>query len=204
MSEPEGVSPDFPATVPTCAHCSHPLDPADTVQTGDRAFCGACYASLRAELEAAVAATTADVNYFQAGLGAVLGGAVGALAWWGFTVLTNIAFGLVAVAIGFLTGFGAVRFSGGKRTRGLQIVSVAVALVSFLAATYLVNMTFINRALASQGETVRLGFPPQTATLFIRVISANFHLMDVVFLAIVLWEAWKIPRPIALPPQVSA
>ncbi len=204
MSDPEGVSPDSPATVPTCAQCSRPLDPADTVQTGDRAFCGACYASLRAELEAALTATTTDVNYFQAGLGAVLGGVVGALAWWGFTVLTHIAFGLVAVAIGFLTGLGTVRFSGGKRTRGLQIISVTVALLSFLAATYLVNMTFINRALASQGETVRVAFPPQTATLALRVVSVNFGLMDVVFLAIVLWEAWKIPRPIALPPQGAA
>ncbi len=205
MSEPVAESaPRNVTEVAVCAQCAKALIPDDTIVAGGRTFCRACYASLRAEIEAAVAATRTDINYVQAAFGAVLGGAAGALAWWGFTVLTHIAFGLVAVAIGFLTGLGTVRFSGGKRTRGLQIISVTVALLSFLAATYLVNMTFINRALASQGETVRVAFPPQTATLALRVVSVNFGLMDVVFLAIVLWEAWKIPRPIALPPQGAA
>ncbi|MGE5361684.1 MAG: hypothetical protein ACM3NQ_21925 [Bacteroidales bacterium] len=203
MTEP-GIGNDTALTGAVCAQCSRTVELADTIMAGDRAFCRPCYASLRAELQSIAEATRTDVNYLQAALGAGLGGVIGTLAWWGFTVLTHIAFGLFAVAIGFLVGQGTVRFSGGKRSRGLQVLSVTVALLSYVAATYLVNMTFINQSLASEGAAFRLGFPPQTAALFFRVVSIGFGLMDVVFLAIVVWEAWKAPRPIALPPEVRA
>ena len=81
------------------------------------------------------------VNYPMAVAGAILGGALGTLAWWGFTALTHIAFGLVAVAIGFLVGHGAMRFADGKRTVGLQVLAVGVAAVCFIVATYLVNIS---------------------------------------------------------------
>jgi len=202
----ESLSDDTPDTAPVtnnCAQCSKALTVDDTVAAGDRLFCRSCYVSLRAELEKVVASMSADVNYPQAAIGAVLGGVVGALAWWGFTVLTHISFGLFAVAIGYLAGHGAVRFAGGKRSGGLQALSIAVALLSYLGAIYLVNMTFINKALATQGEAFRVGFPPQSLDLLIRVVTVDFGVMDLVFLAIVVYEAWKIPRPIALPPVAT-
>ena len=189
--------------VNNCAQCSKTLTADDTVAAGDRLFCRSCYLSLRAELETVVASMSADVNYPQAAVGAVLGGVVGALAWWGFTALTHIAFGLFAVAIGYLVGHGAVRFAGGKRSGGLQVLSIAVALLSYLFATYLVNMTFINKALATQGEAFRVGFPPRSLGLLIRVVTVDAGVMDLVFLAIVIYEAWKIPRPISLPPEAA-
>lgn len=202
MTEPAGEStPETAVVVDTCAQCSKALTADDTIAAGDRMFCRACYGSLRAELETVVASMSADVNYLQAAVGALLGGVVGALAWWGFTVLTHIAFGLFAVAIGFLVGHGAVRFAGGKRSGGLQALSVAVALLSYLGAIYLVNMTFINQALANQGDASRVGFPPQTLTMLFSVVTIDFGVMDLVFVAIVVWEAWRIPRPISLPSE---
>jgi hypothetical protein len=198
-SAPEPASP-----ADTCAQCSKMLAADDAIAAGDRLFCRSCYESLRVEIETAVAAMSADVNYAQAAVGAALGGVVGALAWWGFTVLTHIAFGLFAVAIGYLVGHGAVRFAGGKRSRGLQALSVAVSLLSYLFAVYLVNMTFINKTLATQGESFRVGFPPQSLDLLVRVVTVGFGAMDLVFLAIVVYEAWKIPRPVALPPRATA
>lgn len=204
MSQSEGSEATPSTAVPeTCAQCGRTLTPEDRVAAGDRVFCRACYASLRAELEQAVTSMSSDINYLNATLGAVLGGAVGAAAWWGFTVITSYAFGLVAIAIGFLTGFGTVKLAGDKRSGGLQAISVAVALASYAVATYLVNMTFANRALAAEGESFRLAFPPQSLEQFTRVVSLDFGLMDVVFLAIVVYEAWKIPRPLALPPNAA-
>lgn len=188
----------------TCAQCGKTLEASDRVASGDRVFCRSCYASLRQELEHAVVAMGADIPYARAALGAALGGVVGVLAWWGFTAVTSIAFGLVAVAIGFLVGQGTVRFAGGKRSGGLQALSISVALASYAVATFLVNMTFINRALAEKGETFRIGFPPQDAGFFFRVLSADFGAMDLVFLAIVVFEAWRIPKPLALPPGPAA
>ena len=65
-------------------------------------------------------------------------------------------------------------------------------------------MTFINKALAEKGDSFRIGFPPAQPDLFLKVVSLNFGVMDFVFLAIVVYEAWKIPRPISLPPDAAA
>jgi hypothetical protein len=176
----------------------------ESIESGGKWFCRDCYASLRAELGAAIAGLSTDVNYPKAVAGALLGGAAGAVAWWAFTALTHIAFGLFAVAIGFLAGRGAVMFSGGKRSRGLQAVAIGAAVVSYAVATYLVNMTFLNQAFANQGEGFRVGFPPQSIGLFASVVSAGFGVMDIVFLAIAVWEAWRIPRPLSLPPGAGA
>lgn len=187
-----------------CAQCVKLITPDDRVATGDKVFCNTCYADLRGQLETAVQAMSSDIRYPNAVLGAVLGGAAGALVWWGFTAVTRISLGLVAVGIGFAVGWATVRFAGEKRSGGLQVVSVTVATLSYLVATYLVNMTFINHALAGKGGDFRVLFPPQNVGLAVEVVRAGFDVMDVVFLAIVVYEAWKIPRPISLPrPRVA-
>lgn len=186
-----------------CAQCGRSVAFVERVDTADRSFCRTCYDQLQSELREVALQARKDIPYPAAITGAVLGGAVGALAWWGFTVLTSTALGLLAIAIGFLAGHGTVRFSGGKKSRELQVISVAVALVSFLAACYLVNMTFINKALEKSGDLQRLGFP-RNPSVFFEVIALNFGVMDVVFVAITLWEAWKIPAPLEIPPPKIA
>jgi hypothetical protein len=179
----------------TCARCDTTLTETDRVVASDRAFCRSCYEVLRFELQQAVARLSQDINYPLGALGAVLGGAAGALAWWGFTALTGIGFGLVAVVIGFLAGHGAVRFAGGKRSAGLQAIAIGAGTLAFLVASYLVNMTFINQTLQRRGEGWRVPFPPDRLETFYRVIAVNFGVMELVFLAIVVYEAWTIPRP---------
>jgi hypothetical protein len=191
-------------TSTTCARCEKTLTESDRIEASGRLYCRACYQTLRYQLQQAVGTLSKDVNYPLAVIGAVLGGVVGTLIWWGFTVLTNIAFGLVAVAIGFLVGHGAMRFAGGKRTTGLQVLAILIATISFFAATYLVNMTFINQELVKRGEAWRIPFPPSNLQVFYRVVAAGFGLMDVVFLAIVVWQAWAIPRPLRLPETPAA
>jgi hypothetical protein len=185
-------------TPSTCARCGTTLTASEGVEAGGRRYCRACYETLAHELRQAVAAMSTDVNYPLATVGALAGGALGVLAWWGFTVMTRISFGLVAVAIGYLVGHGAMRLSGGKRTRGLQILAIVVAALGFFVATYLVNMTFINTALGTAGDPRRLPFPPLGVEQFVRVVTARFGIMDVVFLGIVVWQAWSIPRPVRL------
>ena len=189
----DGPPPAAPSPT-TCARCDKTLTDGDRVIAGDRAFCRSCYEVLTFELQQAVARLSQDVNYPLAAVGAALGGAAGALVWWGFTALTGIAFGLVAVVIGFLTGHGAVRFAGGKRGAGLQAIAVGAGALAFFAASYLVNMTFINQALQQRGEAWRVPFPPDSLETFYRVIALNFGVMKLVFLAIVIYEAWTIPR----------
>jgi hypothetical protein len=181
-----------------CARCGRALAEGAGVEASGSLYCPACYETLAHQLRQAVAAMSTDVNYPLAALGAVAGGALGVLAWWGFTVVTKISFGLVAVAIGFLVGHGTMRLSGGKRSRGLQILAIVVAALCFFVATYLVNMTFINGALIKRGDLRRVPFPPRSAEQFYGVVAVSFGVMDVVFLGIVIWQAWSIVRPITL------
>jgi hypothetical protein len=189
------TDPTVTAPPPACARCEKTLTPGDIVVAQDRVFCRSCYETLTHELQRTVASLSADVNYPMATVGAVLGGIAGILVWWGFTALTRIGFGLIAVAIGFLVGHGAVRFAGGKRSVGLQTIAVVVGALSFLVAAYLVNMTFINEVLAERGDAGRMPFPPASLDMFYRVLAINFGVMKLVFLAIVIYEAWVIPRP---------
>ena len=188
-------------TTPTatrCGRCNAALSETERVAAGDRVFCRTCYDILKLQLRTGVAAMSQDINYPIAAIGAILGGVVGALAWWGLTVLTQIGFGLVAVVIGLLVGHGTLLFAGGKRSFGLQMLAVTVGALSFLVAVYLVNMTFINQALAQQGATGRIAFPPASLNMLYQVIAANFGIMKLVFLGIVVYEGWVIPRPIKL------
>lgn len=183
----------------TCAQCHKTLTADDRVAAGDRVFCQNCHTALRRELEAAVETMSVDVPYASALIGALLGGAVGVAAWWAFTVATKWSIGIIAIGVGYAVGWGTVRFAGGKRSRGLQIMAAVVALVSWVAASYLVNMTFVNRAFAEKGDAFRLGIVPASFEQLVQVLGAGFGIMDVVFLAIMVWEAWKAPRPIVLP-----
>ena len=196
--EPSASSQPSPAEE-RCAECAKLLTPGDRVAAGDRVFCASCHAMLRQQIETAVQAMSEDINYMNASLGAVLGGTVGVLVWWGFTVTTHWSIGIIAIGLGWAVGWGTVRFAGGKRSRGLQILSAATACASWVVASYLVNVTFLNRALAAEG-TARVPFPPPSLELVGHVLAAGFGIMDVVFLAIMVWEAWKFPRPIQLKP----
>ena len=188
----------------SCAQCGKTLADDDRIAAGDRSFCRACYETLYQELQRSVRALTTDINYPMAALGAVLGGAAGTVLWWGLTVVTKIAFGLAAVAIGWLVGQGAVRFAGGKRSPGLQALAVAVSVVSFAVASYLVNMTFINEELARRGVPERVPFPPESLAGMLQVVSLGFGVMDAVFVAILIWQAWSIPRVPSLPDRTPA
>lgn len=178
-----------------CSECNTALtEGQDRETTEDAVFCRPCFNNLTAQLHQAVAVRGQDINYSMAAVGGLAGAAIGVLVWWGFTVVTNISFGLVAVVIGFAVGKGVVMLSGDKRSQGLQITSVIISILGFVYASYLVNRTFIMSALAEQGETLVLPWIPAPDVLF-NVLQLGFGFMDVVFLAIVVYEAWKIPAP---------
>src|SRR2546426_201576 len=57
----------------------------------------------------------------------------------------------------------------------------------------------INYALIQRGESWRVTFPPASLDMFYRIVAVNFGIMKLVFLGIVAYEAWIIPRPVKLP-----
>lgn len=185
----------------TCLECGRVLEEnEDAVRTGEGLFCRPCYDRLTLQLDRAIRKQGEDVNYSGAAIGGVVGGALGAVIWWGFTVLTKISFGLVAVVIGFLVGKGVVLLSGGKRSQGLQVLSAGIAGVAYFYGQFLVNRTFLLQYWKDQGADT-LGFniplvpPPE---VFVQIVKAGFGLFDLVFLAIVIFQAWRMPAPFKL------
>ena len=76
-------------------------------------------------------------------------------------------------------------------------MAVAISTLSYFYASYLVNRTFIHRAYLEQGEVVALPILPGPGLLF-EVVMLDFGLFDLVFLAIVIFQAWKMPAPLEL------
>jgi Flp pilus assembly protein TadB len=202
MADDEGTA--AVESVETCTECGKLLSPGDRVEAGGKAFCSSCHAMLREQLTTAVRAMSEDINYPSAAFGAVLCGLGGVLVWWGVTVVTHWSLGIVAVGVGWAAGWGTLRFSGGKRSRSLQMLSAGVAAGCWVLASYLVSMTFINEYYAKSNDAFRGAFPPQSLEMIVEVMKSGFGIMDVVFLAIMVWEAWKFPRPIALPQGPAA
>jgi hypothetical protein len=178
-----------------CAECGTRLaGDADRVVTDGGTFCRACFDALRAQLDRAERAQSEDVPVPAALAGGLAGAAVGAGIWWGFTVMTGISFGLVAIVIGYAVGKGVLLGSGGKRSVQLQGLSAGVAGVAYFYATYLVNRSFYHRALGEDAGGLQLPLVPGPA-LFVEVVRVGLNAFDLIFLAIVLWEAWRLPAP---------
>jgi hypothetical protein len=182
----------------TCAECGTNLPAGmDQEVTEDGVFCRPCFNNLTHQLHQAIADTGTDINYSMAFVGGLVGAVLGVVAWWGFTVVTKVAFGLVAVVIGFAVGKGVVLLSGGKRHLNLQIMSVLITTAGFFYASYLVNRTFVMKFYEEQGQEVVLPFLPDPS-LFVDVLTSGFGVMDLVFLGIAIFQAWSMTAPIKL------
>ena len=181
-----------------CARCGLSLAPGEGVVAGDRRFCGDCHALLRGQISQAIDAMTTGIPWPNAIAGALLGALAGALVWWAFGAATHMEFGLVAVAIGWLAGNGAVRFSGGKRGPALQRLAMVATLPGFALGHYLLNVTLANRELAARGGGT-VPWVPVGASAAWLLTTAGFDVMDAVFLALALWQAWKLPQAPRLP-----
>ena len=184
-----------------CQECGRQLaTKEEQIATEGGVFCRSCFDILKQQVGSAIERQGRDVNYLAAVVGALAGGALGSAVWWGFTILTEIAFGLVAIVIGWCVAKGILLLTGGKRSLQLQVISVAVAGASFFYASYLVTQSFIPAQLRPA-----FGLAPGTDFLpswdaFVEVVSAGFGLKDLIFLAIVVWESWRGVAPLTAPP----
>ncbi len=184
-------------TLPVCAQCQETISSGDEIQTENAVFCSTCYGQLKNALDDALVSQGQGINFMGAVAGGLAGSLLGALAWWGFVTATNIQFGLVAVLIGWGAGKGVVVFSGHRRAFSLQLISVALAAVGYALASYWVMRTLIQNYAEANNMIGNMPLFPDPA-LLIDVVSSGFEMFDFIFLAIVLWQAWKMPAPVTM------
>jgi len=87
---------------------------------------------------------TQNINYIGALVGALVGAAIGVGIWYFVAVTFDLTIGYVAMAIGWLVGFGAMFASGKKRGMPLQILSLVITALAIFIAEYLVFVYALN------------------------------------------------------------
>ncbi|MBU48459.1 MAG: hypothetical protein CL920_07180 [Deltaproteobacteria bacterium] len=124
----------------------------------------------------------------QSPAGAVIGGLVAALfgagIWAGITYATNTKFGLVALLIGVMAGYGVRIFGKGIDTH-YRYIGAFLALVGCVAGTILTVALLLNKA---KGVPVAdLLFNPR----FIVAVMKNTQPFDYLFYAIGIYEGYQ-------------
>lgn len=176
-----------------CLECEIEITPDKGIETSEGVFCRECYENLLAQVKEIVQGNGRDIDYFSGVGGAIAGGALGVLAWWGFTYVTQYAFGLVAIVIGVTVAKGMLLATKGKRSPGLQAIAVGVTVMSYFYADYLVTRSFVLKENPMLSGKLSLIPSPD---VFIDISRLNMTAMSVVFLGIAVWQAWSMTRPV--------
>jgi hypothetical protein len=176
-----------------CRQCEQAFGPGEDMEvTSEGAFCRHCFNQLAAEVEVLIRQHNQGINYAAAVIGGLAGAAAGAAVWWGFTVFTKIQFGLVAIVIGITVAKGILMATRGRRSRELQVISAVIAALAYFYADYLVKRTFILEQSPEYARALTLLPGP---AVFFNVTRSTFDLFTLIFLAITVYQAWKLVEP---------
>ena len=178
----EGLTPDSPA----CAMCRAPLA-TEYHELNGHPVCASC----RAKEEAAHAQDMQWSRFITAavyGFGAAL---AGGLLYWGFVKLTNIEFGLMAIAVGWLVGKAVMKGSNMRGGRRYQILALALTYFSITLSYGVLMIEEISKR--PTPVAIGLGF------ILLLMLAAPFlggfsNIIGLFIIGIGLFEAWKQTR----------
>ena len=121
-------------------------------------------------------------------LAGVLAAAVGAALWAGVTVLTGYQIGWMAIGVGALVGV-ALRTAGKGTTTMFGILGAALALGGCLVGNFLTGAVVLSR----HGDiSLAVFFTRLTPDLAVRLMTAMFSPMDLLFYGLAIWQGYKI------------
>ena len=125
-----------------------------------------------------------------AGLAAAIAGGV----LWGLIIkFSDYEIGIVAWAIGFLTDTAVVYATRGAKGQQLQVIAVVADLLGILLGKYLSFAFIIQEEAESLGGSIGL-VSSDMITLFRENLGDIFGLFDLLWIALAVYTAWKIPR----------
>ena len=126
-----------------------------------------------------------------AGLGAAI---VGGVAWGLLVKYSDYEVGVVAWAIGFMTGYAVMRGAGGRRSADLQAIAIVTALLGILVGKYLGFAFAVQDAERDFGVQTGL-LSGEMFSLFRESLSEVFGLYDVLWTGFAVASAWYALRP---------
>lgn len=175
---------------PTCALCGVSLAGAQAYAVNGHPSCASCAEQIHAELlDKQAGGGAAPLGL----VGALLGGALGALVWAGITLSTEYEIGYVAVLVGFLAGKGASLLTGGGHGRLLQVLAVIGAVGGLVGAKYaMFSYGFVEYVQAEYGETLGW-FDPEIVEAFPEALREMTNAFDILWIVFAVGAAWRVP-----------
>ncbi|MDH3718314.1 MAG: hypothetical protein OES79_09365 [Planctomycetota bacterium] len=158
-------------------------DPAET-ETGEPE-----YEVDQAALDDYLAHLHSEQNMFTGFLGGLAGAAIGAVGWALITVGTNTEFGLVAIAVGFLAGYGVRLLGKGMETK-FGILGATLAFLGCFAGKLLTIAIIVSREPEGPPFLLALLTMVMNPGAVLEIIQLGFHPMDLLFYGIALYEGY--------------
>ncbi|WP_020618146.1 hypothetical protein [Paenibacillus daejeonensis] len=127
-------------------------------------------------------------------LGALVAAIVGGALWAAVVVLTEYELGLIAWAIGGMTGFAVGFLSDRRATQIHQIIAVIASLLGILLGKFFAFSYIINDGLTDF-------FHSFVIQLFMEVFPELFSMFDILFVLFAVVTAWRLPAAMSAKPQ---
>lgn len=119
-------------------------------------------------------------------LGALVAALVGGALWATVTVMSEREWGLVAWAIGGLTGY-AVGFLADRRATQLhQIIAVVASLIGIMLGKFFAFGYIVNNGMSGM-------FDSYVVSMFMELLPEMFSMFDILFVLFAVVTAWRLP-----------
>jgi len=181
-------SPDAGVPASSCALCGLSLGGEAAPRKVDgRPACDSCALQIEEELRAE---RSQPQKLPQAIAGGLVGAMVGAGVWAALAVFANFEFGLVAMAVGVLAGYGAKLAAGKARGLHFQIATAACAVLGLVAGKYFTFAHYVAEAWREKGLSVN-PFAPELFGHFVEMLPKLLSPFDALWFFLALSSAWK-------------
>ena len=182
-----------------CAKCGKQLSDMDVTYALDNSdenveerVCQQCSEDVSNEY----AEQTQNINYIGALVGSLIGAAIGVAIWYFVAIIFDLTVGYVAIAVGWLVGFGAMLGAGNKRGIQLQILSAVITLLAIFTAEYLVIVWAFNAAFTEIfGAAHEFVWLPVGEVIEFVIEFEIYDFINYIIWALGLFTAFVTPQP---------
>lgn len=139
-----------------------------------------------------------NLHLGRAAAAGLAAGAAAAVLWFAAVAGTGYQLGPIAVVVGAAVGQAILWAAGGRRglARGprVQALSAGIALAAMVVAEYLITWHAANQYLAGEGRAALELLQPIDVMARFVVIPLKDDPFSLVFWAIAIWAAYRVPR----------
>jgi hypothetical protein len=127
--------------------------------------------------------------------GGLIAAVVGGFLWGLIVILSEYEIGIAAWGIGFLAGFGVVRFAGGAKGTPLQVAAVVSSLLGIVLGKYISYAYFFKQAVSDRFDVDISYFDSEIFRAFRENLGDVFGGFDLIWAGLAVVTAWQLTRP---------